>query len=117
MLQETFDLADDGELKYYLGTRFENNKQDGSITITQPQMVVIILELVGLNSVPEIFTMHDTPVCINNPLENGPDEKPRVHKCNYKAVVGCLLYFNSMDSLYITLATQKFARFCNSPLR
>ena len=49
-LQEIFDLTDDGELKEYLETRSENNKKYGSITLTQLQMVEMILELVGLNS-------------------------------------------------------------------
>ena len=41
-LQETFDLTVNGELKDYLGTRFEKNKQDGPITLTQPRTVEII---------------------------------------------------------------------------
>ena len=61
-LQGTFDLNNDGEVKDYLGNIFEKNKKDNPITLTQPLMVEIILELVGLNYTYENFKIHDTPV-------------------------------------------------------
>ena len=53
-LQEIFDLTEDGELKDHLGNIFEINKKYGSIALTQPRMVEIFIELVGLNSTSEI---------------------------------------------------------------
>ena len=48
-LQKDFDLTDDGELKDYIGTRFEYHN-DGSITLTQPRMIEHLLAIVGLDS-------------------------------------------------------------------
>ena len=76
------------ELKDYLVTKFERNKQDGSITLTQPQMVKRILELVGINYDSKTVKISGTPACINKLLDNAPDSKPRVQKWNYRAVVG-----------------------------
>ena len=44
LFQETLDLTDDSEIKDYLETRFENNKKFCSTTLTQLQMVEMVLE-------------------------------------------------------------------------
>ena len=44
-LQNNHDLKDDGELQYYLGTRF-NCHTYGSVTLTQPRMIDRILTIV-----------------------------------------------------------------------
>jgi hypothetical protein len=46
-LQKGYDLTHDGELKDYLGTRFEK-KPDGSNELTQPKMIDRVLRVVGL---------------------------------------------------------------------
>ena len=62
-------MTENCELKDYLGTRFETNKKDGSINLTQPQMDAIIIELVGLNYTSENVKIRDTPTCSNKILE------------------------------------------------
>ena len=78
MVQETFDLTDNGEIKDYLDTRFEKNKKYGSISLVQPIMVERIFELFGLDSTSENVKMHDTHACSNDILDNDSDVKPRV---------------------------------------
>ena len=46
-LQRDYDLTDDGDLKDYLGTRFDRHK-DGSVTLTQPRMMERVFDIVGL---------------------------------------------------------------------
>ena len=72
-LQKDYDLADEGELLDYLGTRFDR-KPDGSVLLTQPRMVNCELELVGLDKIGNNVTKHDTPA--TSILDNNPDAKP-----------------------------------------
>ena len=46
-LQQKYSLIDEGELKDYLGTRFE--KVEGGIHLSQPHMMDKILQTVGLD--------------------------------------------------------------------
>ena len=43
-----YDLNYEGELKDYIGNRFEHNK-DGSIELTQPRMIDRVLNIVSLD--------------------------------------------------------------------
>ena len=88
-----------------MGTRFEKNKKYGPMTLTQPWIIEIIIELVGLNSTYRNFKMHDTLSYNNMLLENDPYGKPRVKKWNYKAVVSFPSYCNSMVRPDIAMAT------------
>ena len=106
-------MTDDGELKDYLVNIFENNKNDGSITLNQPRMVKRVLELFGHNSASKKVETRDTLACINELLDSDLDCKPRVKIYNYKAAVGWLSYNNSMVRPDTTMATQQCARFCN----
>ena len=107
-------MIDDGELKDYLGSIFERNKKYGSVTLTQPQMVEIVL---GLNYTSENVKIHETLAYSNKLLENDLYGKPRLQKFNYRAVIGCLIYCNVIVRTYITMATQQCARFFNSSSR
>ena len=112
-LKYFFDLNDDDELKDYLGTWFEKNKNDDLITLTQLGIFKTILELIGLNYDDKTVKIRDTPECINKLLENEPYIKQRVQKWNYRAVVCCLSYYNVMVQPEITMASQQCAKFCN----
>ena len=48
LLKSSFDLTDEGPLKYYLGNRFYCNA-DGYIELTQPRMIQRALKVVGLD--------------------------------------------------------------------
>ena len=108
-------LSNNSEFKDYLGTIFENNKKYGLITLTQPRIVEIIIDLVGLNYTSENVKTNDTPACSNNLLDNDPEIKTRVKIWNYRAVVGCLIYCNGIVRRDKTMATQQCLRLCNSP--
>ena len=95
-------MTDDGELKDYLGTRFKKNKNYGSITLTQPRTVKIILELVGPNYASKTVKIHDNPAFSNKLLNNEPYRKPRVQKWNYSNIVRCDHTFCG-DRQYISL--------------
>ena len=48
LLQKDYDLTNDGNLKDYLGNRFDRQK-DGTITLTQPCMIDRVFKIVGLD--------------------------------------------------------------------
>ena len=90
-------MTGDSDLKDHLGTLFEK-KKDGSTNLTELWMSERIPELVGLNPTSKNIKMNDTPACSNDILENGPDGKPISQTRNYRSVVGCMSYYNSMVS-------------------
>ena len=75
-LQKDFLLTDDGPLHDYLGTRFIRSK-DGSIKLTQPQMIQRILNYVGLDPTATNIKMHDTPAASENILNRDTDGPPK----------------------------------------
>jgi hypothetical protein len=113
-LQVDYALTDDGDLKDYLGTRFERNN-DGSITLSQPKMIERVLKIVGLDPSCDRTKLHDTPASEHKLLDNDPDGKPRKQPWNYRSAVGCLSYLQAMIRPDITMAVQQCARFCNNP--
>ena len=111
-LQKDFDLTDDGDIKDYIGTRFDRNN-DGSFTLTQPRMMDRLFNLVGIDPSDTNTKMHDTPA--NVVLHHDSEAKPRQQKWHYRSVVGCLSYLQSIVRPDITFAVQQCAKFCNNP--
>jgi len=111
-LMEGFDLTDDGELKDYLGTRFVKHP-DGSIELTQPQMIDRILGIVGLDN--KDTKTHDTPAVHHKLLDNNPEAKRRQQTWHYRSVIGCLSYLMAMVRPDIAMAVQQCTRFSNNP--
>ena len=113
-LQQDYDLTDNGDLKDYLGTRFERHK-DGSVTLTQPRLMERVFNIVGIDPASKNVKLHDTPASSDCILDNNPNGKPRLQKWNYRSVVGCLSYIQAIVHPDITIATQQCARFWNDP--
>ena len=59
-LQKDFSLTDDGPLHNYLRRRFVHSR-NGSIELTQLQMIQRVLTYVGFDPKSETTKMHDTP--------------------------------------------------------
>ena len=113
-LQEEFSLTAEGPLQDYLGIRFDR-KPDGTIELTQPQLIQHILSLVGLDPDCADIKVHDTPAStILQRDENGP---ARLQTWNYQSAIGCLSYLQAMIRPDITYAVQQCARFGNNPCK
>ena len=113
-LQQDYDLTDNGDLKDYLGTRFERHK-DGSVTLTQPRMMERVFNIVRIDPASTNVKLHDTPASSDCILDNDPDGNPKLQKWSYRSAVGCLSYIRAIIRPDITMATQQCARFCNDP--
>ena len=79
---------------------------DGSIKLTQPRMIRRVLEYVGLDSKSETVKMHDTPAASDRILNRDSEGETRTQTWNYRGVLGCLSYLQSMVRLDITFAVQ-----------
>ena len=93
-LQKDFALTDDGPLHNYLRTRFICSC-DGSIKLTQLQMIQLILEYVGFDPKSEAIKMHDTPAASDKILNRDTEHAPQTQTWNYHGVLGCLSYLQS----------------------
>ena len=113
-LQRGYTLTDDGELKDYLGTRFDR-RSDGSIELSQPRMIERILNTVGLDQGGSRIKLHSTPACDKKLLDKDPNQSPRKQLWHYRSAVGCLSYLQAMVRPDITMAVQQCVRFCNDP--
>ena len=74
-LEQDYNLTNVGDLKDYLGTRFERHK-DGSVTLTQPCTMEQIFDIVGINPTNKHLKLHDTPASSDCILDNNPDGSP-----------------------------------------
>jgi hypothetical protein len=74
-LKAGYNLTDDGDLKDYLGTRFDRH-DDGSISLSQPKMIERVLKIVGLDPTFDRTKLHDTPASEHELLDNDPNELP-----------------------------------------
>ena len=115
-MQEGYNLTDDVELKDCLGTRF-TKLPDGSIELSQPRMIERVLEMVGLDDVPNRTKMHDTLAISTTLLDKDPNDEPCICNWNYRSVVGLLIYLQAMVRPDITFAVQQCDCFCNDPCR
>ena len=117
-LKEDFALTDDGPLHDYLGTRFIRS-EDGSIELTQPQMIQRVLKYIGIDPTSESVKMHDTPSASDKILTRDTDgtERRQTWNLNYRGVLDGLSYLQSMVRPDITFAVQQCARFANNPKR
>jgi hypothetical protein len=107
-------MTDDGELKDYLGTRFTRHN-DGLVMLSQPHMINLILDMVGLNREPDRIKLHDTPACDRRLLDKELESPAHDYPWNYRSVVGCLSYLQAMIRPDLTMAVQQCARFCSDP--
>ena len=109
-LKSSFNLTDEGPLKYYLLTCFDHSA-DWFIELTQPRMIQRALKVVGLDVNDQHVKMHDSPASSEKLLDNDPNGKPRLQPWHYRSAVGCLSYISAMIHPDITMPVQQCARF------
>ena len=59
-LKTNCDLANDSDLQDYLVNSFEQHS-NGSDTITQPKVIDLVLDIVGINQTNKHVNMYDNP--------------------------------------------------------
>ena len=105
-----FELTQDGDFGEYLGSKFNVNFQDNTITMTQPGLIQKVIEATGMTE----CNPNRTPaaqICLGSD-EDGP---PMKEKWSYPSLVGMLLYLLTNPRPDITYAVSQVARFGSNP--
>ena len=85
------------------------------VEILSPRMIQRVLKYVGIDPSSDNVKMHDTPAASDKILNRDTDGPLRNQTWNYRGVLGCLSYLQSMVRPDITFAVQQCARFANDP--
>ena len=113
-LKKPFDLNDEGELQYDLGTRFICHT-NGQMELQQQKSINNCLNLLGMGKDKEIVELHDTPAESSKILHADSNGTDCTQIWNFRAVVGCLNYLQAMTQPDLSYSVHQCARFCNSP--
>jgi len=107
-LAKTFPTKNLGELSWYMGCLFERDRIKGTLKISQPAFVDVMLERFNVQSespLPACPTVELSPRSDDEPVTNEP----------YREAVGCLLWLSNMTRLDVADSVGTVAHFCNDP--
>ena len=105
------EMEDQGDLTDYLDINFTYQK-DGSIIMSQPQLIDQIIQDVKLMS---NYHLLSTPAAASKLLQRDQKAKPFNGRFHYRSVIGKLNYLDKGTRPDITYATHQCARFCEDP--
>ena len=108
--QRGFDLTKEGTFSEYLGIKFEENLDDGTITLTQKGLIKKILSATGM----EDCSPNRHPAAAAT-LGIDPDGPPHHESFNYASIVGMLLYLSMNTHPDISFTISQVAHFNHSP--
>ena len=110
-LSTKFDIKDLGELKYFLGMKVEQSKENGSIWIGQPAYTENLLKRLGMqDSKPS-----HTPVEVSSKLQPANNQAEPVNQTKYQSAIGGLMYLVVSTRPDIAFAVNNLARFSSNP--
>ena len=118
-LQGQFEIKDIGDLKFCLGIRIEKDEETGSVTLSQPAYIEELLEkvnLAGVRTKPTPFPpglvlrKEDSPI-----TEEGKHDMTLEPYCQYRSLVGALLYLAGASRPDISYAVNCLARYSANP--
>ena len=110
---QSFTLNDQGEVCIFLGIQIQK-LDDGSIILTQPQLIDSIIQDLHLQSGSN---PKNTPSITTKPLHkdtDGPDMTPDFH---YRSVIGKLNFLEKLTRLDISVSMHQCAQFTEHPKR
>ena len=111
MAKHRYDIEDRGDISDYLGINFCGEK-DGTLILTQPQLIDQILEEVGIDA---NVRMKPTPAASTKLLARDLHLPKFNNAFNYRRVIGQLNYLEKGTRLDIAYAVHQCARFCSDP--
>jgi hypothetical protein len=111
-MQKRFKIQEEGDLCDYLGIEIKK-ESDGSMTLTQPQLIDSILQDLKLNG--DNVKSRNTPALKTRVLHK--DEKGTVfdESFHYRSVIGKLNYLEKSTHPDISFAVHQCARFSSNP--
>ena len=112
MKQVKLDITEEGTIEDFLGVNIDR-KDDGSIHLTQPQLIDTVLR--DLNLLGEKVKTKDTPSCSSKILLRHSQSEPFDKSFDYRSVIGKLNYLERGSRSDISYAVHQCARFCSDP--
>jgi hypothetical protein len=108
--KRNFKLTKEGSFTEFLGIKFTENPEAGTITLTQKGLIKKIIAATGLENCNPNWTPASTQA-----LGHDPDGPPMQEDWVYPSVVGMLLYLATNSRPDISFAVSQVARFNHSP--
>lgn len=115
-LRKHFKLRDLGETSYLLGVKIERNRDDRSLTLSQHQYILDILQRANMTDCKPLATPLDPSIALSS--EMAPkDEKERDEMRNvpYINILGAVAYLAIATRPDIAYAVSVLSRFSKSP--
>ena len=112
-LQRQFTLSEEDDVSAYLGVKMEIDKDNNTVTMSQPFLIDRIINLLG-DAVKE-SNVKDSPAVYKEYLhkdEAGPDRK---QDWNYRSAIGMLNYLAASTRPDCLYAVHQCARFSSNP--
>ena len=105
-----FSLTKEGSFSEFLGIKFTEDKQAGTITLTQKGLIKKIIAATNLEECNPNWTPAATAA-----LGMDPDGELMTEEWSYPSIVGMLLYLSTNTRPDIAFAVSQVARFNHSP--
>ena len=105
-----FALTREGSFSEFLGIKFTENKEAGTITLTQKGLIKKIIAATGMEDCNPNWTPASTTT-----LGIDPDGELMTDEWSYPSIVGMLLYLSTNTRPDIAFAVSQVARFSYSP--
>ena len=105
-----FTLTWEGSFSEFLGIKFTENKEAGTITLTQKGLIKKIIAATGMEDCNPNWTPASTTT-----LGIDPDGELMTDEWSYPSIVGLLLYLSTNTRPDIAFAVSQVARFSYSP--
>lgn len=112
LIKDNTDVEDKGEINDYVGVHFTKNK-DGTITLTQPQLIQSILK--ELHLVPGQSKAVATPALSSKVLHADLEGEDFDNHFNYRKVIGKLYYLTKSVRPDIEFSVHQCSRFMANP--
>jgi Reverse transcriptase (RNA-dependent DNA polymerase) len=105
-------LSVDGDVSDFLGVKI-NHEPDGTIHLTQPQIIDSILK--DLHLLSDNVKTRQTPAAVTTILRRHPNSETFDEHFNYRSVIGKLNFLEKSTRPDISCATHQCARFASNP--
>lgn len=108
--EKGFQLTQEGSFSEFLGIKFEENNNNGTITLTQKGLIQKIIAATNMEDCNPNWTPASSAA-----LGIDPEGPPMDESWSYPSIVGMLLYLSTNTRPDITFAVSQVARFNHSP--
>jgi hypothetical protein len=111
LLDDSFDMTDEGDLSDYLGVHIEE-LPDGKLSLTQPRLIDQVIEMLNFQAKTKSRPTPASPTKILRKDEGGA---PHQADWSYRSLIGKLNFLEKSTRPEIAYAVHQCARFSSNP--